>query len=102
MHSDDNMALPERPDADLIEILGRPCFACINIANQLRRGGWDIKNRAENEQAAVLLFTLKHWLADKTNWRENGDRELQAMAVEARAAKAIEARGDKTENHDAQ
>lgn len=72
--------LPDRLDADLIEILGRPCFACINIAMQLRRGGWEISNRAEDEQAAVLLFTLKHWLTDKANWRENGDRELQEMA----------------------
>ncbi len=72
--------LPDRPDADLIEILGRPCFACINLAMQLRHGGWEIGNRAEDEQAAVLLFTLKHWMVDKTNWRENADRELQEIA----------------------
>lgn len=73
------VALPDRPDADLIEILGRPCFACINLAMQLRRGGWEIGQRAEDEQAAVLLFTLKHWLADKVNWRENADRELDEL-----------------------
>jgi hypothetical protein len=78
--------LPERPDAALVEILGRPCHMCINIANVLRLGGWAIKSRAEDEQAAVLLFTWKHWFADKVNWRENADRELQAMADAYRQA----------------
>ncbi len=74
------VALPERPDKDLIEILGRPCFQCINIANVLRLGGWKIANRAEDEQAATILFLLRHWAADQTNWRDNADTELQAMA----------------------
>ena len=72
--------LPEHPDAELTNILGRPCFQCINIANVLRLGGWKIANRAEEEQAATILFLLRHWAADKTNWRDNADTELQAIA----------------------
>jgi len=80
-------ALPERPDSDLTDILGRMCFQCINIADLLRVNGWEIKNRAEDEQAAVILFTLNHWIADKANWRDNADRELQAVADTIRNAK---------------
>jgi hypothetical protein len=73
-------ALPERPCADLTDILGRMCFQCINIADLLRVNGWEIKKRAEDEQAAVVLFTLNHWLADKENWRDNADQDLQEIA----------------------
>lgn len=57
-------------DDDLIEILGRPCFQCIGLANALRLKGVDIPFKAEQEQAEVIHFTLSKYLQDKANWRQ--------------------------------
>lgn len=65
---------------ELLEILGRPNFKCAHVAEALRAGGQKIPNRAENEQAAVILFLLNHYLADQVNWWANARAALQAMA----------------------
>lgn len=71
--------LPEKLNDDLLDILGRPNFACISIARILKASGWDIPPKAEAEQASVIFFTLKHWIADPANWRANAGAELQAL-----------------------
>lgn len=40
-------------------ILGRPNFACGQIARRLRELGKDIKEKAEDEQAHVIYFLLE-------------------------------------------
>lgn len=67
-----NEVIKELPpmDDDLIEILGRPCFQCMGLANALRLKGMDIPFKAEQEQAEVIHFTLSKYLQDKANWRQ--------------------------------
>lgn len=67
---------------ELIEILGRPNFQCIQVANALRSGGQEIANRAENEQAAVIHFLLGHYLADPNQWAENASAAIDAARKE--------------------
>lgn len=73
-----NQVINELPEleGDLIEILGRPCFQCAGLANALRLKGQDIPFKAEQEQAAVLHFTLNHYLKDKENWRRLCQEDL--------------------------
>lgn len=73
---------------DLLEILGRPNFQCIRIAQILRAGGAVIESRSENEQAAVLLFLLNHYLADNANWYTNASEELRAKFDKAKGGAA--------------
>ncbi len=68
-------------DSDLIDILGRPNFACIRIAQRLRVLGYEIKRRSENEQAAVLHFLLSHYLADSKEWRRTAATVLRGDAA---------------------
>lgn len=77
--SDDLMVtLPAVPCDALVEILGRPNFACIRIAQVLRLMGRDIPKKSEHEQAHTILFVLRHWAADPVNWQENANAELRA------------------------
>ncbi len=74
------LTLPERVgEEDLYEILGRANFMCITIAKALRKGGVVIKTRAEHEQAATLLFLLRHFAADPINWRTNANSQIVRM-----------------------
>lgn len=66
---------------ELLEILGRPIFACAHVAGVLRAGGQKIPNIALHVQAAVILFLLNHYLADQANWWANARDALQAMAA---------------------
>lgn len=61
--------LPEL-NAELIEILGRPNFACAQIADVLRADGRLIKERSEDEQAAVLYWMLEIYIKHPDKWRE--------------------------------
>lgn len=72
--------LPLVMTPDLAEILGRPNFACWAAAQALRAGGHVVAHRAESEQAAVILFLVNHYLADKANWCAKASDALQAMA----------------------
>ncbi len=52
---------------DVVEnILGRPNFMCANIAELLRKKGFEIKHKAEIEQAQVLYWML-------TMYEKHGD-----------------------------
>lgn len=76
-------ALPDL-NADLIEILGRPNFMCGDLAKLLRAGGYDIKCKAEHEQAAVIHFLLGHYLRHGSDWRETVGTALQTIAASLR------------------
>ncbi|WP_337049749.1 hypothetical protein [Serratia fonticola] len=75
--------LPEL-DSDLIDILGRPNFACIRISQRLRELGYEIKRRSENEQAATLHFLLSHYLADNKEWRNTAEAALIGDAAKVK------------------
>lgn len=74
-------ALPPLND-DLIEILGRPNFACAELAAVLRAGGHVIKNKSEHEQAAVIHFLLGHYLEHGADWHEHVGAALEAIAAQ--------------------
>lgn len=67
-------------DADLIEILGRPNFACTSIAQALRLMGHEIKTKAEHEQAAALHWMLGFYIQHGPAWREHATAAMQAAA----------------------
>lgn len=66
-------------DEDLIEILGRPNFTCIKLAELFRSAGVVIPRKAENEQAVVIHFMLKHYFEHGKDWHIHAQAELQAM-----------------------
>lgn len=71
----DALALPEL-NADLIDILGRPNFTCIRIAQLLRLGGVEIATKAEAEQATVIHHLLGFYLKHGSHWAEKADEDL--------------------------
>jgi hypothetical protein len=70
-------------DDNLRKILGRPNFTCIEIAGALRASGQQIERRAEDEQAATILFLLNHYLSHGPNWVAKANEELQRLASAA-------------------
>lgn len=72
-------AIPPLDDS-LREILGRPNFACAEIAVLLRAAGQDIATKAEAEQAAVIHWMLTKYAAHGIHWWTHCREELQAVA----------------------
>lgn len=68
-----------RPSATLVDILGRPNFDCIAIARRLRKAGWDIPPRSENEQAEVIYFLLRHFALSGENYIDSANAELTRL-----------------------
>jgi hypothetical protein len=69
---DDAGKLPTFPslDEEVQDILGRPNFACRELAVMLRNKGWEIPTKAECEQAAVLYFCLRMYAMHGEGWRK--------------------------------
>ncbi|OAE56856.1 hypothetical protein A7J67_08485 [Achromobacter xylosoxidans] len=78
-------ALPDL-NADLIEILGRPNFACIRIAQLLRLGGVEIPKKAEAEQATVIHYLLGFYLKHGSQWAEKAEEDIERRRIAALAA----------------
>ena len=52
-------------------ILGRPCFAVASMAKQLGKLGlYDVKPKAESEQAAAIHFMLTMYAKHGDGWRK--------------------------------
>ena len=68
--------LPAEMNDDLRAILGRPCFACGQLAELMRKNGMEIRTRAEDEQAAVIFWLLKIYLEFKEGWQPEAARQL--------------------------
>lgn len=66
---------------DLRFILSRPNFGCQTTAQVLRRMGYLIAERAEDEQAATIHWLLNHYLRDPHNWRNNSLEEFNTAAA---------------------
>lgn len=63
-------------------ILGRPNFACGQLAQILRLGGQEIERRAEHEQAAVIYFLLNIYLKHGSGWAEKASDAFAAIAAQ--------------------
>ncbi|RIJ02180.1 hypothetical protein DXK93_18530 [Achromobacter sp. K91] len=81
----DAQDLPEL-NADLIDILGRPNFACIRIAQLLRLGGVEIAKKAEAEQATVIHYLLGFYLKHGSQWAEKADEDIERRRLAALSA----------------
>lgn len=66
-------------DPEILWILGRPCFQCGPIAHILQKAGHEIKARAEDEQAAVILWMIRKYQEHGADWKAKGDDELNEM-----------------------
>jgi hypothetical protein len=81
----DALVLPNL-NADLIDILGRPNFTCIRIAQLLRLGGVEIATKAEAEQATVIHYLLGFYLKHGSQWTEKANEDLNRRRDAAIAA----------------
>lgn len=73
------LILPEEMNDDLREVLGRPCFACGQLASLLRSSGEEIPRKAEAEQASVVFWLLKLVLRHGSLWRDAAADEMKTM-----------------------
>lgn len=66
-------------DPEIHAILGSPCFWCAPIAHILRAAGHPIKPKAEDEQAAVIVWLIRKYQEHGEGWRKKVDAELNAF-----------------------
>lgn len=66
-------------DDEIKWILGRPNFACIGVANALRKSGMDIERKSEAEQAAVIYWMLEMYEMHGVHWRKAGEEFLKQV-----------------------
>jgi hypothetical protein len=66
-------------DPEIHWILGRPCFFCGPIAHILQSAGHEIPKRAEDEQAAVIVWLIRKYQQHGEGWRAKVDEELRAF-----------------------
>ncbi|MEN5159719.1 hypothetical protein [Achromobacter spanius] len=80
-------ALPEL-NAELIEILGRPNFTCIRLAQLLRLSGVEVATKAEAEQATVIHYLLGFYLKHGSAWAVKADEDIEQRRQDVIAARA--------------
>lgn len=73
-------ALPPMDD-HLLAILGRPNFTCTHLAELLRKGGQDIRRKAECEQAAVIYWFLDLYLKYGDKWESIAKDDIQSRVA---------------------
>lgn len=76
--------LPERIalDKEVRFILGRPNFWCSPFAKMLRKRGFEIAFKAEDEQAAVIHWMLNIYFEHGKEWRNVVDRIVREETKE--------------------
>lgn len=75
-------------NCSLRQILGRPNFSCITIAEALRLAGHAIERKAEHEQAAVIHWLLGFYFSHGDNWIDASRAALKDMRDTAMLAAA--------------
>jgi hypothetical protein len=71
------MTIPDTLTPELADILGRLCFSVAGIARRLHKLGlYDVKTRAENEQAAALHWMLTLYAKHGDKWMIEGEKIL--------------------------
>lgn len=63
--------------ADEKEILGRPNFTCIRIAQRMREMGFNCNQKAEDEQAMVIYTMLEFHKQHKEQWADKMNEFLK-------------------------
>ena len=58
-------------------ILGTPCAVCGLISHILRKGGMVIEQKAEVEQATVIVWMLRKYAEQGMRWKTEVDKELK-------------------------
>jgi protein-arginine kinase activator protein McsA len=77
---DDTRSKLAELNEDLKDILGRPCFMCARVAQLLAKAGkYDIRPKAEDEQAAMIHWTLMLYLEHGSKWRDEANRLVKEM-----------------------
>lgn len=76
-------------NADLLDILGRPNFACAGLAQALRVSGENIPQKSEAEQAAVIYWMLTHYLKHGELWRDAVSADLKAWTAKCAIQNAM-------------
>ncbi|MNV84040.1 hypothetical protein D3C71_1778880 [compost metagenome] len=76
----DVLTLPDL-NPDLIEILGRPNFSFMRLAQIMRLSGMHIAKKSECEQAAVIHYLLGLYLKHGSQWSEKADEDLEQRRV---------------------
>ena len=59
------------------EILGRPNFQCIAIAQRMRQMGYQCEQKAEDEQAMVISTMFHFFKEYGTNWAKEMNKYLK-------------------------
>lgn len=72
------LVLPSEMTPAIREVLGMMIFTTGPIANGFRMAGCEIQKKAEEEQAFVLFWLLKHAIAHGDDWRKHAAEELPA------------------------
>lgn len=88
------IAWPDRLDDDeeLALILGHPNFFCARFAAIYRLAGFDIKPKAEAEQAFVIHRMITFWAKYGRTWRQEFGRDVEKhhkQAMNRKKAKPI-------------
>ncbi|MFT0167541.1 hypothetical protein ACLKMY_00735 [Paraburkholderia mimosarum] len=81
--------LPTYPDEitpELREVLGWPNFRCGPVAHVFQAAGYDIAERAEDEQAFVLHWFVKLVLRHGADWWSVASDELSSLQERIKAA----------------
>lgn len=72
-------ALPAEMTPEIADVLGRPNFWCSPLAHAFQAAGYQIKRRAEDEQAFILFWLLGLVLEHGKDWRPHAGEQLQAI-----------------------
>lgn len=69
---------PIEMDEEIRWILGRPCFTVPGIARKLHvLGLYEVKTKAEDEQACAIHWMLNLYLKHGPMWRAEGEKILK-------------------------
>jgi hypothetical protein len=80
---------PKEMTPALREVLGMMCFEFIKLVQGFRAAGYEIKTRAEDEQAFMLHWLIPFALEHGDNWRQAAGVELSKIYEQAKAKEKV-------------
>lgn len=87
--SENGTTYPDEMTPALKDVLTLMIFITGPIADVLRRGGHEIKRKAEDEQAFVLHWLIKIALKHGDGWHKVANAELDAIREKLTAARPL-------------
>lgn len=70
---------------DLRKILSMMCFQLSRYAHLMRKVGFKVERKAEDEQAVTLHWLLNHYFAHGKDWHMHADADVQRWLAEVAA-----------------